>query len=270
VKIFFDTSHLIRVFEKSDPVSAATLEAVLRDGGHELVLSLATINELAAPLHHSRASTNVMGLLNALEALPLTYVADVRIDRLELEAAIGAWRHSLEPASVDPFTDRLDRVLALDGSMFAFWQLGLIGGPQDFLPRFRSAVQAHREAGLPDRTQHLIATIDRYLDLYGIPFPRVDLPDFGYWVAADWRRAPATHLQNELFRQLVANERDSMQTSDLGDLIHTGSLPYVDLITLDRRMAHYAAQAAKAIGSNLSARICSNPQIVLQRLRGAA
>ena len=155
MKIFLDTSHLIRVVEKSDPVSVSALEVALRDGGHQLVLSFATVNELAAPLLHSRTSTNVMRLLNVLEALPLTYVADIRIDRLELEAAIQAWRQSLEPTRIEPFTDRLDRVLAIDGSMFplppdgeslsaivfAMWQLGIIGdigtSCRDFSPQFK-------------------------------------------------------------------------------------------------------------------------------------
>jgi len=282
MKILLDTAHLIRILEKSDPVSASALEAALRAGNHELVLSFATVGELAAPLQHLNATTNVMRLFRALEELPLTYVADIRIDRLELQAAIAAWRQGLEPARIDPFTDRLDRALSLDGSMppsppgsgslseivFAMWQVGILGGNENFLSRFRPAVHANRQAGLPDRVGHLIAAVDRHCDLYSISFSRADLPAFGRWLIADWRRAPSTRLQNELFRQLVANTRDAMQRGDFGDLIHTGSLAYVDFMTLDRRMAHYTAQAARAIGSDLSARICSAPESVLERLRG--
>ena len=58
-----------------------------RAGGHQLVLSLYSITEIAAPLNHSSSKTNVMRLLNEVERLPLVFFhADV--EHLEIDEAM--------------------------------------------------------------------------------------------------------------------------------------------------------------------------------------
>jgi hypothetical protein len=50
VKIYLDSKDLINILERADPFAGNQLEHTLRNGGHELVLSLYSIVEIAAPL----------------------------------------------------------------------------------------------------------------------------------------------------------------------------------------------------------------------------
>ena len=54
-------------------------------------------------------------------------------------------------------------------------------------------------------------------------------------------------MNHEAYRALVANYTDIPETADFSDLAHISALPYVEAATMDRRMRHYCAVAARKI-----------------------
>jgi hypothetical protein len=45
----------------------------------------------------------------------------------------------------------------------------------------------------------------------------------------------------------MANYGDIPETGDFSDLAHISAVPYVDAVTLDRRMRHYCGLAAQTV-----------------------
>jgi len=245
---------------------------MLRTGGHELVLSPATVGELAAPLQQRAASTNVMALLNSLEELPLIYSIDEDLHRLELEFAMSAWRAAREPQPVASFRDRLDRALSpaappptdhlvafsLSQIVDMLWREGssALWAYQAWVPLIRASIVTSRlVVARPSPVKHLESTIRKDLKLHQVPFEEGEVLPFATWLGRDWRRAPSYRLSLEVYRQLVFNTSDQLQDGDLVDMLHVYSLPYVDLMTLDHRMIDYTRRASKAIGADLHDRI---------------
>lgn len=65
---------------------------------------------------------------------------------------------------------------------------------------------------------------------------------------------------------MVKDRSRSPRPTDLPDFTHVVTVPYVDLVTLDRNMRHCATQACLKINSEWYPRICGNAQEVLARL----
>ena len=75
MRVYLDTKDLINIFEKSCPCNTDQFHNLLRDKGHQLILSFVNIMEISAPLLISQAKTNVMRLLNRIEEMPIKYIA---------------------------------------------------------------------------------------------------------------------------------------------------------------------------------------------------
>jgi hypothetical protein len=71
-------------------------------------------------------------------------------------------------------------------------------------------------------------------------------------------RCPALRLGYEVFHKIVRNLTDSIPDSDIPDFSHISCIPYVDAITLDKRMRGYVAQVDQSIGTDHSQHVYSN------------
>src|SRR5262249_28044187 len=113
--LYLDTRDLINILEKGQPITGERLLSLLRSGRHSLVVSFPHVAELAAPLQHPNAKTNVARLLNGLEEFPLAFIADSKLEFLEYREALDSWHAGRECQPIDPFVPRIDYTLPIDG-----------------------------------------------------------------------------------------------------------------------------------------------------------
>jgi len=93
---------------------------------------------------------------------------------------------------------------------------------------------------------------------------------FAEWVYENPARCLGIRFNHEVYRALLENLTDIPETADFSDLAHVYAVPYVDAITLDRRMRHYcrigAQRLTRAGGSpDLAGRIYSNFESIIKR-----
>ncbi len=110
-------------------------------------------------------------------------------------------------------------------------------------------------------------TIKRNIYLYNLAFPIGELNTFAGWILESNTRCPSIRLGYELFHKIVKNIGDKTESGDIPDFSHISCLPYVDLITLDRRMRGYVNQASQSIGVNYTEKVCKDYSDMLDRLR---
>lgn len=101
--------------------------------------------------------------------------------------------------------------------------------------------------------------------------PDAGLARFARWVRADSSRCPGWRIFTEAHLEFSTNVQDRVAVGDISDFSHIACLAYVDAMTLDRRMAGYAREAAlKLERSNvqirLSNRIFLNAESWLQSI----
>ncbi len=98
----------------------------------------------------------------------------------------------------------------------------------------------------PTLAAHFREKIRRDLQLHGVTAPAPSVAAFADWIYESPDRCPGTRLDYEVFHQLRRNIGDRPKASDFGDFGHVRCLPYVDLMTLDRRMADYVRRCGLA------------------------
>ena len=98
------------------------------------------------------------------------------------------------------------------------------------------------------RSQSHAGMIERKLSFWQLPTPSAGTEEFSRWLFEDPRCCPGSRLGWELFRALVQNENDRLNLSDLSDNAHFPAIPYVDFVTLDRRMAGYCRDICARLG----------------------
>jgi hypothetical protein len=65
---------------------------------------------------------------------------------------------------------------------------------------------------------------------------------------------------------MLQNVQDVPEDSDFEDFQHVSCIPYVDAMTLDRRMRGYVSQAAMGLGVPYNERVARGVTDVLERL----
>ena len=238
MRIYLDTKDLIDLLERSQPMTAEAFSACLCSNGHRVVVSFHTVAELAAPLLTQSAQTNVMALLNCLEHLPVTFIADVRISLLELREALSACAEGREYQPIDPFVGRFDETIAVEGmlssrflfnfgiaeTVFLLWT----NDPKIFdayhrdVPKLRQVVSTDRALTRPPTlSAHFSEAITRDLTLYSLPIPPGGVEAFATGIYAVPWRCPSQRLSYELYHSLRMNRGDRPKPSDFGDLYHS-------------------------------------------------
>lgn len=280
MKVCLDAKDLISILQVGQPCTANQFAQYLIQHGCQLAVSSYTIMELSAPLLYPSSKTNVMKLLNDLAGLPIAYVhADIR--GLELREALDAFSSGREYQHISPFVKRFDESLDLSAKPGTYqfinyslseivWDLyaqGRLMGMDHYAKQMKEYVAADRDIKRPPSLKsHFAKVVERNLRDDGILCPEVPINNFSDWVYDNPDRCPSIRLSYEVWHQIVKNKGDRLRDSDMEDFQHLICLPYVDFITLDRRMHRYVSQAAKRIGMHCSTRMFMSAEEVLRQM----
>lgn len=280
MKIYLDAKDLIEILQSGKPCNADELNESLRRGNHQLALSFEVVCEISAPLAHPAAKTNVMTLLNCLDEMPTAFIHPA-IECLELQEALSAFAAGRECNAIAPFVNRFDETVDPHAhpatAIFinyplaqTVWDLhcyGSLKGLERYAPKMRALFSTDRSLKTPPTLKaHFPTVIERHLKTCKVSCAGVPIQDFASWVYASPNRCPSIRLGYEVWHQLGKNKTDPLEDSDMEDYQHVLCLPYVDLMTLDKRMHNYVSQAAVGISLNYGGRLFRSVQDILCRL----
>lgn len=280
MKIFLDAKDLIGILQNARPCTADKLNQTLQRGNHQLVLSFEVVYEISAPLAHPAAKTNVMSLLNALEELPIVFMHPA-VDCLELQEGLAAFSAGREWMPIHPFVRRFDETVDPNArpatAIFinyplaqTVWDLhgyGALKGLETYAPKMKALFKSDRGLKTPPTLKaHFPTVIERQLKSCKIASTGVSLKSLADWVFINPNRCPSLRLGFEVWHQLIKNKTDRLEDSDMEDYQHVLCVPYVDLMTLDRRMRNYVSQAAAGMGLGYGSRIFRSVHDLLNRL----
>jgi hypothetical protein len=279
--IYLDTKDLINILQKSDPCSIEKIKGILKCGGHKLVYSMINILELSEPLLNKRAETNVMTLLNTLESLPHVFIHSACIHKLELEQASKAFERGIEYEETNPFVRRFDQTIDLNAApptrfylnyslaetVWDLYRVDAIGMPARHSASLKKLVAADRALS-PSPSLHdgFVETIRKAIATHKIKCTFSDTKSFASWIYANPIRCPSIRLGYELWHKIVRNVGDQPIGSDLEDFHHIDCLPYVDAITLDKRMRGYVSQVSFSMKVDYSEKTFGNLKTVLNKI----
>lgn len=100
-----------------------------------------------------------------------------------------------------------------------------------------------------------ILTIKKHFKVHNIKLSEPSVISLAKWIYERPFRCPSTRLINEVINKMIKNINDIPEDSDLEDFSHIQFLPYVDIMTVDRRMYGYISQAAKSLSSDYDTKI---------------
>lgn len=262
MRIFLDARDLINLLDGRGPCSLDEARGRLSAGAHEVALSPTVVFEVAAPLIESSTDTIVTRRLNALESLPVAYLADGQIAPRELIAAMASFSDGREYVPIDPYVGRFDAAIPTSGpaptavylhhglaeTVFTVWREApqLLRWPRKWVDGLQAVIAADRSLPTtPTLGSHFREKLRRDLRLYEIAEPSSGIASLADWIYESLDRCPGVRLGYEVFHHLRMNVGDRPTRSDFGDFAHVRCLPYVDLITLDRRMADYVRRSGQ-------------------------
>lgn len=280
--VYLDAKDLIDVFDHEQSCSRSQFINLLTDGGHYLVLSMTNVREVAAPLLDSNSKTSVTLLLNRIEGAPIKYIREGTLNRDELTEAVKAFSENREFEVVDPYVRRYDYTFVqedliskyyihfpLAEIVFTLWAkdpnvLRLPHGQAEYLRK-----QFAYERSMENRdsvARNFITSIKKKLQFHGLSRSGLDNEQFAQWVYESPSRCPALRLSYEVYHAIQKNLGDVPKDSDIPDFAHLMCTPYVDLITLDRRIRNYVGQVASRIGLPYKDKVCKDVGAVLDKL----
>ena len=278
MRIYLDTKDLIEIIEKSNPISPIDLKNKLTEKNIELVISNTLLLEISEPLIHNSEKTNVMNVINQIEMIPHIFINTKNLIRFELLEALNSFNIGREYNNVNPFTRRFTETLELEkiyplAKFFIYslaeiiWKLfeeQALGGFGTHSIKWKNTVFIERNLpNKPKKKENFIYTIRKHLLLYKLKAPNQDAILFAKWIYEKPYRCPSTRLIFEVFHKMVKNIGDIPKNSDLADFSHIQCLPYVDLMTVDRRFYAYVSQAAKSLNINYQSNIRKSVNVIL-------
>ena len=108
--------------------------------------------------------------------------------------------------------------------------------------------------------------IERNVILYKLDWSNMVISDIADWIYENPNRCPAVRLGYEVWHKIVKNKTDSLKDSDMEDYQHLSCLPYVDFMTLDKRMHSYVSQVLENMSLGYHNRIFRQTQDLLYQL----
>jgi len=268
MRILLDTRDLINLLERGRP-TVQDFDTYLRAGGHQVVLSATSVREFAGSLARGGEFLRLRPLLQSLERTPHTYVREVTIMAVELEAAVVAFNAGAEPVPCCPFVDRWDRTflplpggqrsigeslvgLRLDEIVYYIYRADpqLFAPPGHHLPALKSLLEADRQllkAGQAPAREHFIRAVKKHAMRHHVMLPEGRQDAFAEWLYSNPNRCPGLRFSHEVFRALTTNYTDNPETGDFSDLAQVFAVPYVDAATHDRRIRNYCRIASRKI-----------------------
>lgn len=263
IKIYFDSRDLIGILSRDDPISPTDLANTVGGKGWELVYSFANICEIAVidDLLETRRR------LQVLEQLPHLYIMALPPLRCEeFRQGVTAYNRAEEPISIDPFVHRWHHTYTYPGQPDYQDMLVNYSLVDQVLPivmrnpnvcrnlpwhvdSLQGSVKRDRTTSDSVRRNRVRFenAVRRALSKCALPTPSTGLAKFAKWVCSSPTRCPGWRLFEETYLEFCANVQDNVKLGDISDYSHVSCLPYVDAITLDRRMAGYCMAAASRL-----------------------
>jgi hypothetical protein len=281
--IYLDTRDLIVLAERQSDEYFKSIGEWLDCSQSNLVFSLSNILECCIPLSSRLGQTSVMRTLGKLEDLPHAFLAEAKIHRDELVSAINSYLKNEDYQHIDPYVARFDEVLSpfqppataiymkygLAQAVFEVWQeMPDLFSADDHSSQLLASSRKYDRA-LPNFRRHepnFAEYIHRTLQQFSINFPNDELKSLADWILKQSTRCPSIRFGYEVYHQILKNVTDISEDSDIGDLTHVGCLPYIDAMTLDRRMRGYVAQADRALGTQYSKKVFADLQELQSQL----
>jgi hypothetical protein len=254
MRILLDAKDLIDLVEHGSPVGLNDLISWLNQQNARLVLTATNVCELVAPLKVRGDFLEIRRWLQELEDAPVCYLREGYIILQELQAATDAFRDGSEFQAPDAYVGRWDEVIQPPGrsvsqgivryrlheTIYDVWKTASLFDFRSHTQALNRLFQADRaipKKSLPSLEENFVETVKRNLHLYRLTMPNVD--QLAKWIWADPARCPGLRLGYEVFHQLERNVCEVALSGDIPDFNHIRAIPYVDSITVDRRMAHY-------------------------------
>jgi len=274
--IYPDSSDLINLCRGTACTDISDLARRLAAHSHQIVFSLETLTEVAAPLRNGR-SLEVRRDLNRLEELPHTFVNEGRIYQMELREAVTAFEQGREydGGAVAPFASRLDEAIDIHGIPQYIVEGGIRvptrmivnygiaeairylwnSDPHTFdVPRRRqrewiSVMESDRALTSPPTLRdHFVTAMGRNLATHRLRPPTEGVEQLARWVYESPSRCPGIRLVYETYHRLRRDRMARPGASDIIDLARITAVPYIDYFIADAAMMTYCRQAAKEIG----------------------
>ncbi len=200
---------------------------------------------------------------NQIEKLPHTFIHSSCIIHRELEEGFSAFSSDNEYKDISPpLVDRFDTVVDLAGipatktylnyplaeSVWDLYNVGALGGFDKFAAKLKKSFEADRAIKpRPNLKENFTKTIGLNIKQNHVKIPPEEIKSFANWVYSNPTRCPSNRFGYELWHKMVRNITDIPEDSDLEDFHNIGCLPYVDIMTVDRRMYGYARQVSSSI-----------------------
>lgn len=268
-RLLLDASDIINVIEYSRPVTIDDLESFLRSEGGTLVLTFTNVLEFVRPMLDNGDFLRFRPLLQRLERLPVTYLRNAHIPMQELKGAVEAFLSGTEYKPIDPYVGRWEQTaqlpgtsvcemlvgLRIDEAVYMIWKTNpeVIRGPAKAAAHLRELVAADRGSARPNQeraAKNFANSVRKYLErspFYGFECPPDWIQGLAQWIHSDARRCPALRLHYDLYHQMLTDGQDTPKDSDLCDHSQASCLPYVEAISVDRRIAHHLRQVCSRL-----------------------
>ncbi len=208
MKILLDSKDLIDVIEHDRPIRLEEFRAYLNDHRCSLALAFNNVRELAA---QGIDSLHVRSLLQKLETLPVSYLAEMLIPSEEVKEAVRAFNSAIEYNPINPWVSRWDEtipgprppvgkmlILRLDEIVLdiAREDASVFAGYDPYEQALRQQFETDRNIPASARVpeQNFPKMIGRFIEHYGIEKPTRPIEDFAAWVYDDHRRCPGLRL----------------------------------------------------------------------------
>lgn len=263
-KILLDASSLIDL-QHGIPLSFVDLHGVLRKRRARLVLTRTSVLEFSAPAAETGDFPALQRELQQIERLPVAYLREGGITNAELKEAVAAFSEGREFVRPDPYVERWDETVVVEGSSPARM---LVNQRLDelvfMLWRQRALSPVHRRWGsilrqqfeqdrdLPARVRKAIRNnfrqaLRRHLAMFSISHPEEKVDELADWIYRKPSRCPGHRLAYDVRQELMNNLTENVTENDILDIAHVEAIPYVDAITMDRNTAALCRSVAKRL-----------------------
>jgi hypothetical protein len=268
MRLYLDSKDIIGVLARGNPVDAGELSEVLQAKDTELVFSWSNIIESVTFREPNIRETRRR--LELLEQIPQCYILGLPpLIRTEFRSAYQSFEaHDNCFARIDPFVPTWLRALTVPGRLlpqdlyinytttdqvldivFNNPQIGQVTEAEHTHYRDEVAADRVHNAALRRSPAWFRGGIAQTLFRSGIRLDRVTFERFADWLAENPTACSGWLLFQESYGVFCDNIDDAGKRGDAPDYSHVITAPYVDAITLDRRMADYCRRASRTLAN---------------------
>lgn len=268
MRLYLDSRDLIGVLARGNPVDAQELATVLQAENTELVFSWSNVIESVTFREPNIRETRRR--LELIERLPQCYILGLPpLIRTEFRSAFRAFEaNDTGLGTIDPFVPTWQMTLRDPGRRL----------PQDLLINFTTTDQvleivfANPQIGQHTNADHVFyrnevaadrlhnpavrqsaawfrGAVAQTVVSSGLRLDRARFEAFADWLAVNPTLCPGWLIFHESYGVFCGNVNDAGQQGDAPDFSHIITAPYVDAITLDRRMADYCRRASRTLAN---------------------